>query len=139
MDPTSSPLDPPGTRSSDDAPAPRLARLPDEALVVRCGVPPFGVPTRLLTDSDHHEGVYGFSVQSAPMIVFEELARWCPNKKVGLLTVGEVRSFGYDVVPTSGRGHHATLIVPLDWKQEAAESLAQSFRLARNPTREAHR
>jgi hypothetical protein len=40
---------------------------------------------------------------------------------------------GYDVVRTSGDGFHATLVVPIDWNEADAESLAQIFQDAENP------
>jgi hypothetical protein len=109
-------------------------RLPDEALVVRCGQPPFGHPSILPERCVPHEGVFGFSVQSADGVTLNRLAAWCPNRKVGVLTVGEIRALGYDVVITSGQGYHATVVVPTDWDPDSAESLAQSFREADNPS-----
>ena len=110
--------------------------LAAEALVVRCGLPPFsqGVgPTILRERCVLHEGVYGFSVQSASGVTFERLAAVCPNRKVGVLTVAEIRELGYDVVVTAGRGHHATVVVPPDWDHPAAEALARAFRVRENP------
>jgi len=52
----------------------------------------------------HHEGVFGFSVQCADEVLLDRLAGWCPNKKLGVATVGEIRTLGYDVVVTSGKG-----------------------------------
>lgn len=108
-------------------------RLPDEALVVRCGVPPFERPTNLPSRCDHHHGVFGFSVQSAAGVSLGRLASWCRNSRVGVLTVETVRALGYDVEVTPGDGFHATVIVPLDWTQQAAEGLAAAFESVANP------
>ena len=40
----------------------------------------------------------------------------------------------YDVIRTSGEGHHATVVVPRDWSPEAAAALAGIFQTAVNPT-----
>ena len=69
-------------------------RLPDQALVVRCGRPPFEDPIPLCERCVHHEGVFGFSVQCADEVPLDRLAGWCPNKKVGVATVGEIRAYG---------------------------------------------
>jgi len=83
---------------------PSTERLPDQALVVRCGRPPFDDPIPLCERCVHHEGVFGFSVQCADEVLLDRLAGWCPNKKLGVATVGEIRTLGYDVVVTSGKG-----------------------------------
>jgi len=62
------------------------------------------------------------------------LAGWCPNKKVGVTTVGEIRALGYDVIVTSGQGHHATVVVPEDWDHDASQGLIRLFREEINPT-----
>ena len=69
----------------------------------------------------------------------EELAVWCPNNKIGVTTVGTIRSAGYDVVVTPGRGHHATLVVPLVWDLGEAQVLALLFEERANPIPEAER
>jgi hypothetical protein len=61
-----------------------------------------------------------------------ELAATCRNNVVGYLIAGDIRSLGYEVVRTSGAGHHATVIVPEDWSVEAAEILARRFQRAEN-------
>ena len=108
-------------------------RLPDQALVVRCGRPPFDDPIPLWERCVHHEGVYGFSVQCADEVPLNRLAGWCPNKKVGIATVGEIRVLGYDVVVTRGRGYHATVVVPIDWDHAASQGLLRLFREELNP------
>ena len=108
-------------------------RLRDEALVVRCGLPPFhGRPLNVACE-EHPSGCYGFSVQSAVGLTVEELARECSNSSVGYTTVGEIRIMGYEVRITSGGGRHATVVVPRHWSPEAAQQLALLFRTARNP------
>jgi len=108
-------------------------RPPDEALVVRCGHPRFEAPVPLCERCDHHEGVYGFSVQSAGQVTFEQLAAWCPNKKVGVTTVGEIRALGYDVIVTTGQGYHATVVVREGWDHGASQGLIRLFREETNP------
>ncbi len=106
--------------------------LPDDAFVVRGGVPPFSRPLTLYC-RDHPDGYFGFSVQSEASLSVTDLSRALPNKRVGFTTVGEVRKMGYDVVRTSGDGFHATLVVPVDWEEADAARLAQAFQVAENP------
>ena len=109
-------------------------RLPDDALVVRCGLPPFlGRPLHTACD-EHPSGYYGFSVQSAVGLTVEQLASECRNNVVGYMTVGEIRTMGYEVRETSGEGRHATVVVPRPWEPAIAEKLAMLFRPAKNPS-----
>ncbi len=110
-----------------------IERLPDNALVVRCGRSPFDDPIPLCERCDHHEGVWGFSVQCAKHVPFEGLAGWCPDKKVGVTTVGEIRVLGYDVAVTPGKGYHATVVVPIDWDRDGSQDLIRLFREEINP------
>ncbi len=65
--------------------------LPDDALVVRGGLPPFlGKPLHSACD-EHPSGYYGFSVQAGVGFTVEQLATECPNKSVGYATAGELR------------------------------------------------
>jgi len=108
--------------------------LPDDALVVRGGKPPF-VNNPLDHGCDEHPaGVYGFSVQCAPGKTLGDLAGYLRNRRVGLTTVGEIRRMGYDVVRTAGFGNHATVVVPSDWDGAATEELAWLFQEAENPS-----
>jgi hypothetical protein len=109
-------------------------RLPDEALVVRCGQPPFD-PVKVIRDGcrEHPDGFYGFSVQCAAGAAIEMLAAWCSNNKIGWATVGAVRAAGYDIVTTSGDGYHATVVVPRDWETDAATLLLALFAELTNP------
>lgn len=108
-------------------------RLPDDALVVRCGRPPYDRPNPLHERCEEHEGVFGFSVQCAAGQSFDRLAGRCPNRFVGVTTVGKIRAFGYDVVVTSGAGFHATVSVPKDWGRDDADRLARVFAAKSNP------
>ena len=109
-------------------------RLRDEAMVVRCGRPPFDDPTPLRERCDWYESRFGFSVQCADGVPLEGLAAWCPNRKVGVTTVGAIRALGYDVVVTPGRGHHATVSVAPDWTREDSARLVGLFREVTNPS-----
>lgn len=80
-----------------------------------------------------HEGVYGFSVQCAAGLGAQELATGCPNNWVGFATVGQIRALGYNVVITSGRGHHETVVVPRDWTLRDSTQLSQLFGALQNP------
>jgi hypothetical protein len=109
-------------------------RLPDDAVVVRCGLPPFlGRPLDTACD-EHPSGFYGFSVQATAGLTVEQLASECRNSTVGYTTVREIRMMGYEVRETSGTGPHATVVVPRPWSPKAAEQLARLFRPAKNPS-----
>lgn len=108
-------------------------RLPDEALVVRCGLPPFQGRPLFTACDDHPDGVSGFSVQSAVGLTAEQLASECRNKTVGVTTVARIREMGFDVVPTSGRRWHATVVVPREWSRVEAERLSLLFEPVSNP------
>ena len=106
--------------------------IPDEAFVVRCGVPPFVNSPLILGCRRHPEGPYGFSVQSAVGLTVAQLAAACRNNVVGYTLAGNIRTLGYEIVQTGGAGHHATVIVPEDWSPEAASILARRFQRAEN-------
>lgn len=109
-------------------------RIGDDSLVVRCGQPPFDLPIPLCRRCVQHEGVFGYSVQCDDVVPWEKLAGWCPNQKVGVTTVGEIRALGYDVIVTSGRGCHATVVVPVGWDHDTSQDLILLFREESNPT-----
>jgi hypothetical protein len=109
-------------------------RIPDQAVVVRCGLPPFlGRPLHTACDA-HPSGYYGFSVQAAVGLTVEQLAVECRNRSVGYTTAGEIRRMGYEVRETSGAGRHATVVVPRPWDLTAAGQLARLFHPAKNPS-----
>jgi hypothetical protein len=108
-------------------------RIPDESLVVRCGLPPFVDSPLVRGCRRHPDGPYGFSVQTAPGLTVEQLATACRNKSVGYTTVGTIREMGYDVVRTGHYFYHATVVVPEEWSTEAAEELTRLFLPAKNP------
>src|SRR5438105_15553465 len=85
-----------------------VARIPDEALVVRGGQ---NRPEDIERGTGiHPSGVTGVSVESAAGVSVEELARAIRHGQVGVTTAGAVRALGGDVVRTAGRSpHHATL------------------------------
>jgi len=108
-------------------------QLPDDALVVRCGLPPFRGRPLFTSCGDHPAGVYGFSVQSASGSTLKQLAAACLNNTVGVTTVGQIRELGFDVVPTTGEGLHATVVVPKGWSRAEAERVSLLFELVKNP------
>lgn len=108
-------------------------QIPDEALVVRCGLPPFVNSPLDRGCRQHPDGVYGFSVQAEVGLTVEQLSAECFNKNVGFTTAAEIRIMGYEVLRTNGDGHHATVVVPVDWSAEAAAELARVFLAAANP------
>ena len=61
-------------------------RLPNDAVVIRCGLPPFTARPLLGACGDHPDGVFGFSVQSAAGLTVAQLATACRNKYVGYTT-----------------------------------------------------
>jgi len=108
---------------------------------------PFEDPIPLCERCVHHEGVLGFSVQCAGEVPLDRLVGWYRNKKVGVATVGEIRVLRYDVLVTTGKGHHATVVVPIDWDHASSQGLVrlgdrQEFSYSRcgrahtNPTRQ---
>lgn len=109
-------------------------RIPDEAFVVRCGLPPFENSPLIKGCRRHPEGPYGFSVQSEVGLTVERLAAACRNGSVGYTTAGEIRRMGYDVIRTHGDFHHATVLVPKPWNIRDSEDLTAIFRIARNPS-----
>jgi hypothetical protein len=105
----------------------------DEAVVVRCGLPPFVNSPLDRGCRRHPDGPFGFSIQAEVGLTVEQLATACSNKSVGFTTVLEIRIMGYRVLRTSGEAHHATVVVPEDWTADAAAELARIFQYAINP------
>lgn len=85
-----------------------VGKLPDSANVVRGGK---NLPSDLARGTGTHpSGVTGVSVEIAPGLSVEDLARNIPHSQIGTTTVGAVRSAGGDVITTSGRSvNHATM------------------------------
>ena len=79
-------------------------RLADDAVVVRCGRPPFVDSPLDRGCRRHPDGFFGFSVQSAAGLTAEQLAMVCRNKSVGFKTVAKIRIMGYEVVRHERRG-----------------------------------
>ena len=107
--------------------------VPDEAVVVRCGLPSVEKSPLVQGCRRHPDGPFGFSERAAVGLTVEQFATACSNNSVGFTTVAEIRIMGYQVLRTSGEAHHATVVVPEDWGVDAAVSLAPIFRHARNP------
>ncbi len=76
----------------------------------------------------------GFQCNRQSGLTVEQLASECRNNVVGYMTVGEIRTMGYEVRETSGEGRHATVVVPRPWEPAIAEKLAMLFRPAKNPS-----
>jgi hypothetical protein len=68
--------------------------LPDDAVVVRCGLPPFVNSPLERGCRRHPVGLFGFSVQAAVGLTVEQLAIVCRNKIVGFTSVAEIRIMG---------------------------------------------
>jgi hypothetical protein len=90
---------------------------------------------RLLEKSSEHEGVFGFSVYSSEGVSVEHLARagGIENKKIGVTSVAAIRELGFDVVPTSGRPHHATVSMGKNATLEDYNGLSELFEQCDNP------
>jgi hypothetical protein len=109
-------------------------RLPDDATVVRGG----RVSGETLHGGcGHHEGIFGFSVQTWPGMSIDELAKAgdVPHSRLAVTTVRALRAAGCDVVPTRGWGRHATVQVPESWSVEDASKLVSLFEIMENPYR----
>jgi hypothetical protein len=81
--------------------------------VARGGV---ATPSQLRAGTRLTANGYGFSVQTAPGVPVDELARGgrFPNRRISITTVQELRAAGVTVnFPTPGAGaHHGTVVVP---------------------------
>ncbi len=110
--------------------------LANDALVVRGGLVTGEVLS--LKSSEHKGvGVFGFSVYSYDNKTVEELVRAgdIDNKFIGVTRVQVIRDLGFDVVPTPGLPHHATLQIPRDAKPEDYARIADVFEKVLNPRR----
>ena len=81
-------------------------RLPDDAKVVRGGL---NTADRIRTAIVVHVGIKGVSVQSANGKSIVELSGFINHNQIGVTTVGEIRKFNSDVIPTPGKGYHCTV------------------------------
>jgi RHS repeat-associated protein len=115
-------------RSSHDEPS---------QYVVRAGL---AKPDDLIKGTGPHRdipGLTGFSVQHAPGVSIDELARGgrIPNLQISVTTVPILRQHGINVVyPTPGRGeHHATVQTPYPLTPEQAALLSTLFVRQPNP------
>jgi len=104
---------------------------------VRAGV---ATPNQLIAGSAEHRdvpGLFGFSVQSAPGLSVDDLARAgaFPNRKISVTTTAELAGVGVAVVPSPGAGYHATAQVPNPLSTDLASSISGVFREQDNPFR----
>jgi hypothetical protein len=105
--------------------------------VVRAGL---AQPASLIAGTAPHPlvpGLCGFSVQSAPGITVEELARAgrFPHPWISVTTVAVLARHGFDLAfPTPGKGaYHATVRVPCPLPMGTAVLLGGLFVRYRNP------
>jgi hypothetical protein len=131
-------------RSIGGAPAPgtpgeaiSAARTDVEQYVVRAGL---ARPAPLIVGTTPHPlvpGLAGFSVQSAPGLPVEKLARAgrYPHPWISVTTVVILRRHGFDLVfPTPGKGaYHATVRAPCPLPADIAVLLSDLFIRRRNP------
>ncbi|MFZ2959787.1 MAG: RHS repeat-associated core domain-containing protein, partial [Candidatus Ozemobacteraceae bacterium] len=82
--------------------------FPDDTKVVRGGI---NTPVLIRRGMSFYRGVYGVSVQSAPGKTVDELALAGQffNPKIGVTTVGRIKAFRGEVIPTGGKGYHCTV------------------------------
>lgn len=108
-----------------------------EHFIVRAGL---ARPASLIVGTAPHRlvpGLTGFSVQSAPEVPVEELARAgrFPHRWVSVTTVVALRRHGFDLVfPTPGKAaYHATVRAPCPLPLDLAVLLSGLFKRWRNP------
>lgn len=106
--------------------------------VVRAGI---AQPRSLIEGTASHRlvaGLCGFSVQSAPGVTVEELARAgrFPHSQISVTTVELLHEHGFAVVfPTPGKGvYHATVRTPWPLSLATAMLLSNLFTQRRNPS-----
>lgn len=111
--------------------------LKDDSIVVWGGTP---AKKKLDNACDHHEGHHGFSAQCANDKDSNALAKQLPYGhkpfgKIGSTTVGNIRNLGdgFDVVKTSGKFDHVSVVVPEDMTDEQKEALIDLFEISINP------
>ena len=113
------------------------ARANVEQVIVRAGL---ARPASRIVGATPHllvPGLSGFSVQSAPGVPVEELARAgrFPHPWISVTTVVSLRRHGLDLVfPTPGKGaYHATVRAPCPLPADIAVLLSGLFIRRRNP------
>lgn len=96
--------------------------------VVRGGV---ATAAQLRAGTRHSINGYGFSVQTAPGLPVNELARGArfPNRQISVTTVEALRELGMTInAPTPGAGdNHGTVVVPYPPLPELFEALSRCF------------
>jgi hypothetical protein len=108
-----------------------------EQFVVRAGL---AEPYTLIAGTRPHRdiaGLSGFSVQSAPGISINDLARagLFPHLQISVTTLDALRRHGFDLVfPTPGAGlYHATVRVHHPMPTDVATQLSALFTQRPNP------
>ena len=80
---------------------------------------------------------YGFSIQTAPGVSVDELARGgrFPNRQISITTVEQLRGAGVTVnFPTPGAGtHHGTVVLPSPPPPGIFEAISSLFTQRFNP------
>jgi hypothetical protein len=109
----------------------------EEQYVVRAGL---ARPGPLIVGTTPHRlvpGLSGFSVQSAPGIPVEELARAgsFPHPWISVTTFAVLERHGFELVfPTPGKGaYHATVRASCPLRMDVAVLLSGLFTRLRNP------
>lgn len=102
--------------------------------VVRAGVT---TAAQLRVGTRHSVNGHGFSVQTAPGLSGEALARGgrFPNRQISVTTVEELRRIGVTVIaPTTGAGaHHGTVVIPDPPPPGLFEAISRCFTQRANP------
>jgi hypothetical protein len=103
--------------------------------VVRAGVATPGQIQKGVAEHYAVPGLTGFSVQSAPGVDVDELARAgrFPNGQISVTTVERLREVGVEVTPSPGRGLHATAETPMPLSNEDADRISSVFEQRQNP------
>ena len=102
--------------------------------VVRAGV---ATPFQLRAGTRLTVNGYGFSIQTAPGVSVDELARGgrFPNRQISVTAVQQLRDVGVTVnFPTPGAGaHHGTVVVPSPPPPGIFEAISSLFTQRFNP------
>lgn len=114
------------------APTPSVAgSLPDDAIVVRGGVPTPEQLTKGAETINQNGTLSGISVNSAKGASVEQLSQGIPNKQVGVSTVGKIRETGANVIksPKPNNPCHC------DMNNVDAGKVSQAFDVRPNPSK----